>query len=437
MMKQTKSYRSSFISVTILFFLWGFITVLVDSLVPRLKDVFEMSYAKTVLVQFAFFTAFFVVSLPAGAILTKIGYKKGIVLGLIIMALGCLLFYPAAEYRNFNVFLIGYFTLASGITVLQVAANPYVALLGSEEGASSRLNLSQAFNSLGTTIAPVVGALFLLSDSVKTSEEIDLLNITDKANYYAAEAATVQVPFLLIATFIGILALIFSFIKLPKVMEDSPKGGYLALLKNKLMMLGALGIFVYVGAEVAIGSFLVNYFDDMNLAVIVAENNTMMSIANTIASTFNKTFSNSDPKSLLGIFIIFYWGGAMIGRFIGAYLTKIMSPGRVLSIFASLAIILIIISINTVGLLSMCSILAVGLFNSIMFPTIFTLTLRGLGDLKAQASGLLCMAIVGGAIIPFAFGSLIDGFGFKTAFILTIVCYGYILYYGMIKSATK
>ena len=434
-MKEVKSYKSSFISVTILFFLWGFITVLVDSLVPRLKEVFEMSYAKTVLVQFAFFTAFFVISLPAGAILTKIGYKKGIVLGLVIMAIGCLLFYPAAEYRNFNVFLVGYFTLAGGITVLQVAANPYVALLGSEDGASSRLNLSQAFNSLGTTIAPVVGALFLLSDSVKTSEEISLLNNTDKASYYAAEAATVQTPFLFIAAFIGILALTFSFIKLPKVMEESPKGGYLALLKNKMMMLGALGIFVYVGAEVAIGSFLVNYFDDMNLAVIIAENQTMMNIANTIASTFNKTFSNSDPKSLLGIFIIFYWGGAMIGRFIGAYLTKIMSPGRVLSIFALLAIALIAISINTVGLLSMWSILAVGLFNSIMFPTIFTLTLEGLGDLKAQASGLLCMAIVGGAIIPFAFGSLIDGFGFKTAFILTMICYGYILYYGMIKTS--
>ena len=434
-MKEVKSYKSSFISVTILFFLWGFITVLVDSLVPRLKEVFEMSYAKTVLVQFAFFTAFFVISLPAGAILTKIGYKKGIVLGLVIMAIGCLLFYPAAEYRNFNVFLVGYFTLAAGITVLQVAANPYVALLGSEDGASSRLNLSQAFNSLGTTIAPVVGALFLLSDSVKTSEEINLLNNTDKASYYAAEAATVQTPFLFIAAFIGILALTFSFIKLPKVMEESPKGGYLALLKNKMMMLGALGIFVYVGAEVAIGSFLVNYFDDMNLAVIIAENQTMMNIANTIASTFNKTFSNSDPKSLLGIFIIFYWGGAMIGRFIGAYLTKIMSPGRVLSIFALLAIALIAISINTVGLLSMWSILAVGLFNSIMFPTIFTLTLEGLGDLKAQASGLLCMAIVGGAIIPFAFGSLIDGFGFKTAFILTMICYGYILYYGMIKTS--
>ena len=434
-MSTNKSYKSALIFLTTLFFLWGFITVLVDSLVPRLKDVFEMSYAKTVLVQFAFFTAFFVVSVPAGAILSKIGYRKGIVLGLIIMALGCLLFYPAAEFRNFTIFLIGYFTLAGGITVLQVAANPYVALLGSEEGASSRLNLSQAFNSLGTTIAPVVGALFLLSDSVKTSEEINALSNLEKVDYYAAEAATVQTPFLLIATFIGILAVVFAFIKLPKVMQESPKGGYLSLLRNKLMLMGALGIFVYVGAEVSIGSFLVNYFDDMNLAILVAENELMMNIANTIASTFNKSFSNSDPKSLLGIFIIFYWGGAMIGRFVGAYLTKIIAPGKVLSIFALLAILMIVISINTEGLLSMWSILAVGLFNSIMFPTIFTLTLEGLGDLKAQASGLLCMAIVGGAIIPFVFGGLIDSFGFKTAFILTMLCYGYILYYGKLKSS--
>jgi len=434
-MSSNKSYKSALIFLTTLFFLWGFITVLVDSLVPRLKDVFEMSYAKTVLVQFAFFTAFFVVSVPAGAILSKIGYRKGIVLGLVVMATGCLFFYPAAAYRNFNVFLVGYFTLAGGITVLQVAANPYVALLGSEEGASSRLNLSQAFNSLGTTIAPVVGALFLLSDSVKTSEEINALSTLEKVDYYAAEAATVQTPFLFIATFIGILAVVFAFIKLPKVMQESPKGGYLSLLRNKLMLMGALGIFVYVGAEVAIGSFLVNYFDDMNLAVIVVENELMMNIANTIASTFNKSFSNSDPKSLLGIFIIFYWGGAMIGRFVGAYLTKIIAPGKVLSIFALLAIIMIAISINTQGLISMWSILVVGLFNSIMFPTIFTLTLEGLGELKAQASGLLCMAIVGGAIIPFAFGGLIDGFGFKTAFILTMICYGYIMYYGKLKSS--
>ena len=433
MSSSNKSYKSAFIFLTTLFFLWGFITVLVDSLVPRLKDVFEMSYAKTVLVQFAFFLAFFVFSLPAGAILAKIGYKKGIVFGLLTMALGCILFYPAAEYRLFSVFLFGYFTLAGGITVLQVAANPYVALLGSEEGASSRLNLSQAFNSLGTTIAPVIGALFLLSDSVKTSAEIELLSAVEKSNYYIAEAATVQTPFLMISLFIVILALVFLFIKLPTVMQESPKGGYLTLLKNKVLLMGALGIFVYVGAEVAIGSFLVNYFSDEGLATIVSQNETMMNIANTIANTFNKSFSNSDPKSLLGIFVIFYWGGAMIGRFVGAYLTKIMAPGKVLSIFAFLAIGMILISITTSGLISMWSILAVGLFNSIMFPTIFTLSLDGLGDLKAQASGLLCMAIVGGAIIPFIFGSLIDGFGFKVAFLLTVICYGYILFYGRFK----
>lgn len=432
--KTNKSYKSAFIFLTTLFFLWGFITVLVDSLVPRLKDVFEMSYAKTVLVQFAFFVAFFVFSLPAGAILAKIGYKKGIVLGLLTMALGCLLFYPAAAYRNFSIFLVGYFTLAGGITILQVAANPYVALLGSEDGASSRLNLSQAFNSLGTTIAPVVGALFLLSDSVKTSDQIALLSETERINYLVAEAATVQTPFLLIALAIGFLALAFGFLKLPNVMAESPKGGYLTLLKSRVMLMGALGIFVYVGAEVAIGSFLVNYFLEMNLAPVIAQNETMMGIANFIASTFNKTFTNSDPKSLLGVFVVFYWGGAMIGRFIGAYLTKIMAPGKVLSVFATLAIVMILISINTTGLLSMWSILAVGLFNSIMFPTIFTLSLEGLGDLKAQASGLLCMAIVGGAVIPFLFGSLIDGFGFKTAFVLTIVCYGYILFFGRFKT---
>ena len=435
MSRSQKNYKSAFIFLTTLFFLWGFITVLVDSLVPRLKDVFEMSYAKTVLVQFAFFTAFFVFSLPAGFILSKIGYKKGIVLGLLTMATGCLLFYPAAAYRSFSIFLIGYFTLAGGITVLQVAANPYVALLGNEDGASSRLNLSQAFNSLGTTIAPVVGALFLLSDSVKTSAEINVLSDLEKQNYFIVEAATVQTPFLLIAITIIVLAFIFAFINLPKVMQESPKGGYLSLLKSKVMLMGALGIFLYVGAEVAIGSFLVNYFHSAQLAAVVSESSVMMNIANTIASTFNKTFSNADPKSLLGIFVIFYWGGAMIGRFIGAYLTKIISPGKVLSLFATLAIIMIVISINTAGLLSMWSILAVGLFNSIMFPTIFTLSLEGLGDLKAQASGLLCMAIVGGAVIPFIFGSLIDNFGFKTAFLLAILCYGYILFYGRFKAS--
>jgi FHS family L-fucose permease-like MFS transporter len=434
-MSNKTNYRSAFVFITILFFLWGFITVLVDSLIPRLKEVFEMSYGRTILVQSAFFIAFFVVSLPAGKLLSKIGYKSGIIVGLLTMATGCLLFYPASAYRNFIIFMLGYFTLASGITILQVAANPYVSLLGSEKGASSRLNLSQAFNSLGTTIAPIIGAFFLLSNSVKSSTEIELLSETEKLNYYAEEASTVQIPFLAIALFIGFLALLFKFIKLPDIVEKSPQKGYLELIKNKKLMLGTLGIFVYVGAEVAIGSsFLVNYFESMKLGPIVASNDTMMSIANTAADIFNQSFSDSDPKSLLGMFVTFYWGGAMLGRFIGSYLTRILSPGKVLTFFALFAIVMIATSILSEGLISMWSILAVGLFNSIMFPTIFTLSLEGLGNLKSQASGILCMAIVGGAVVPFIFGNIIDGFGFKIAFLFTILCYAYISFYGFFKS---
>jgi FHS family L-fucose permease-like MFS transporter len=433
-MSNNAGSKKAFAIITTLFFLWGFITVLVDSLIPRLKDVFELSYFQAGLVQFAFFLAYFIFSIPAGSILARIGYKKGIILGLLTMAFGCLLFYPASEYRMFNVFLLGYFILAAGITVLQVAANPYVSLLGSEQGASSRLNLAQAFNSLGTTIAPIIGALFLLSETVKTSTEINALSIQEKENYLTAEAATVQTPFLTIAAIIGVLAVVFMIVKLPTIMEKSPKGGYSKLFKNKLALMGVLGIFLYVGAEVAIGSYLVNYFQSMRLTPIILENETMMAIANTITNVFNKDLSVSDPKSLLGIFVIFYWGGAMIGRFIGAYLTKLITPGKVLGVFSFLAILMIFTSMNTLGLLSMWTILSVGLFNSIMFPTIFTLTLDGLGDLKPQASGLLCTAIVGGAIIPPLYGFLTDQFHFKLALLLIVLCYAYILYFGWIKS---
>ena len=432
-MQQQKSYRSAFIVITSLFFLWGFITVLVDSLIPRLRDVFELSYFQAGLVQFAFFLAYFLFSIPAGLLLSRIGYKKGIIIGLVTMAVGCLLFYPASSNRIFGIFLLGYFTLAAGITILQVAANPYVSVLGSEEGASSRLNLSQAFNSLGTTIAPVVGALFLLSDTIMSSEEISALSNTQREAYYIAEAGTVQQPFLYIAGFILLLVVMFAVIKLPKLMQQNPKGGYGTLLKNKLVMMGVVGIFLYVGAEVAIGSYLVNYFLDMGLASVVAENETMMGIANTIAKIFNQNFSGKDPKSILGIFVIFYWGGAMIGRFVGAYLTKVMRPARVLAIFSILAMLMLLITINSGGLIAMWSILSVGLFNSIMFPTIFTLTLEGLGDLKPQASGLLCTAIVGGALIPPAYGFLTDHMGFKLALVLVILCYGYILLFGYKK----
>ena len=433
-MTQQKSYRSSFILLTTLFFLWGFITVLVDSLIPRLRELFTLSYFQAGLVQFAFFGAYFLLSIPASYILSKIGYKKGIILGLCTMALGCLLFYPAASFREFGIFMLAYFILAGGMTILQVAANPYVAVLGSEDGASSRLNLSQAFNSLGTAIAPAVGALFILSDKIKTEVEINTLVGVAKEEYLASEASAVQTPFLGLAIFIVVIAGVFFFAKLPKLIKEDTVGSYKDALKNKNLMLGVLGIFVYVGAEVAIGSYLVNYFMDMNLVPLIRESPTMMSIANTVAKVFNKSLEGADDKALLGIFVIFYWSGAMIGRFVGSYLTKIIKPGTVLGIFATLAISLIFVSMNTNGYVAMWSILAVGLFNSIMFPTIFTLAIDGLGSLKPKASGLLCTAIFGGAIISPIYGLLTDNIGFKMAFIFIIICYSYILWYGFRNS---
>ena len=428
-----KSYRSSFILLTTLFFLWGFITVLVDSLIPRLRELFTLSYFEAGLVQFAFFGAYFLLSIPVSYILSKIGYKKGIILGLLTMATGCLLFYPAASYRIFGIFMIAYFILAGGMTILQVAANPFVAVLGSEDGASSRLNLSQAFNSLGTAIAPAVGALLILSDTIKTEDEIASLSITAKEVYLATEASAVQIPFIGLALFIVFIACIFFFAKLPKLISEKSTGTYAEAFKHKKLMLGVLGIFLYVGAEVAIGSYLVNYLLDMNLVEVIKNNNFMKSIAEGI---LNSGLTDNDNKAIVGVFVTFYWSGAMIGRFIGSYLTKIINPGKVLGIFATLAILLILISVSTTGLLSMWSILAVGLFNSIMFPTIFTLAIDGIGVLKPKASGLLCTAIVGGAIIPPLYGYLTDEIGFKAALMFIILCYSYILFYGYKNSKT-
>ncbi len=432
-MNQNKSYRSSFILLTTLFFLWGFITVLVDSLIPRLRELFTLSYFEAGMVQFAFFGAYFLLSIPASLILSKIGYKSGIILGLVTMALGCLLFYPAASYRVFGIFMLAYFILAGGMTILQVAANPYVAVLGSEEGASSRLNLSQAFKSLCTAIAPAIGALFILSDKIKTEVEIETLTDTAKELYLTNEASAVQNPFLGLALFILLVAGFFLFTKLPEFISETSTGTYSEAFKQKNLMQGVLGILFYVGAEVAIGSYLVNYFLNMNMVEVIKENELMKSIA---VSILNSGLDDFDNKAIVGVFVTFYWTGAMLGRFAGSYLTKIMKPGKVLGIFATIAIALILVSISTHGILSMWSILAVGLFNSIMFPTIFTLAIDGIGELKPKASGMLCTAIVGGAIIPPLYGYFTDIIGFKSAFIFVIICYAYIVWYGY-KNARK
>ena len=273
------NYTRAFIVVTSLFFMWGFITVLVDSLIPRLKEIFELTYFQAGLVQFAFFMAYFFLSIPSGFILARIGYKKGMLLGLATMGVGCLLFWPAAELRIFEIFLLGYFVLAGGMTILQVAANPYVSVLGDARTASSRLNLSQAFNSVGTTIAPIIGAMFILSDNIYSGDEIGLLAEAGKLAYYASEASAVQGPFVVLAFALLALAGLVAVVKLPDVLDTEHAGSYMKAMASKRLMMGAVGIFVYVGAEVAIGSYLVSYFLDMNMAEAIKNSNWLAGIS--------------------------------------------------------------------------------------------------------------------------------------------------------------
>ena len=437
-MDNNKTYINAFILVTSLFFTWGFLTVLVDSPISRFREIFTLSYFESGLVQFAFFGAYFLLSIPAGFILTRIGYQKGIILGLTTMAIGCFLFYPAASFRTFGIFMIGYFVLAGGMTILQVAANPYVAALGNEETSSSRLILSQAFNSLGTALAPSVGAIYFLSDKILSKEEIELLDLESREIYYLSEASAVQGPFIFFGCFLLAIAIVFFFIKLPSLMPKKESGTYLDAINQRNLMYGVFGIFFYVGAEVTIGSYLVNYFLDMNLVDSIKNNSIMNSIATFFKHDIFVLLDNGDykysNKAVFGLFVTFYWSGAMVGRFIGSYLTKIFQAGKVLSFFALIAIFLIFLSAISDGLISMWSILAIGLFNSIMFPTIFTLSLNGLGNLKPKGSGLLCTGIVGGAIIPPLYGLITDFMGFKFSLIVLSLCYLYIANYGRLNS---
>lgn len=428
-MTDSSRFRSAFIIVTVLFFLWGFITVLVDALIPRLRDIFELTYFQAGLVQFAFFTAYAIISIPSGFLIARIGYQKGAVVGLAVMALACMLFYPAAAFRIFELFLLALFVLAGGITVLQVAANPYVAALGAPETAASRLNLSQAFNSLGTTLAPLVSAAFILGNTVMSREELSALTTDAQAAYYESEAAAVQGPFIALALVLLVVAITFAIVKLPKILETDHhrSGSYARAIKHMPLMLGAVGIFVYVGAEVTIGSYLVNYFLDLDIRNIVAGSALMTSAVNLLAG--------SDPtelnvERLAGTFVFFYWGGAMVGRFIGSWLQLYIKPAKLLAYYAIVNIVLLVITMNSSGGGAVWSILAIGLFNSIMFPTIFTLAIDGLGENTAQGSGILCTAIVGGALIPPLYGAVADSWGLQLAFLVPAVCYAYISWYG-------
>ncbi|MGZ8172411.1 MAG: L-fucose:H+ symporter permease [Methylobacter sp.] len=403
-------YLGSLTVLTSLFFIWGFITCLNDILIPHLKAVLTLNYTEAMLVQFCFFTAYFVVSVPSGYLVEKIDYKGGIIAGLSIAGIGCLLFYPAASSHSYPLFLAAFFVLASGITLLQVAANPYVTILGKPETASSRLTMTQAFNSLGTTIAPYFGALFILATAVKTADEIQLLNADELSVYQAAQAAAVQIPYLLLAAVLFLIAIVFVLIKLPKIeaAEEQVSGGaddvHDSAWGYKHLVLGAIGIFVYVGGEVSIGSFLINFLGEPAIAGLAEQE--------------------------AGKYVSFYWGGAMVGRFIGAAVMQKIQPGKALTFNAVTAALLVLMTMFGSGHVAMWTILAVGLFNSIMFPTIFSLAVSGLGKHTGQGSGILCAAIVGGAVLPVVQGLFADRIGIQQAFFIPVLCYCYIAYYG-------
>ncbi len=398
--------------LTSLFFMWGFITCLNDILSPHLKALFDLNYYMAGFVQSAFFLAYFVMSLPSGWIVKRLGYKPGIIIGLGVAALACVMFYPAAAAQSFPLFLVALFVLGSGITLLQVAANPFVAVLGKPETASSRLTLTQAFNSLGTTIAPHFGALVILAVAVKSQAELKLLAPGEVAAYHAAQANSVQMPYLGLAAALVVLAGAIALFKLPKI-EEGSEGAIRAVgdeqrksaWEYRHLVLGAVGIFLYVGAEVAIGNYLVGFFKEPNIGAM------------------------TDVDA--GKMVKFYWGAAMIGRFVGTFTLRFYKPSRLLALHAFGAVLLTLITMGTTGSVAMWSIIAVGFFNSIMFPTIFTLAIDGLGRHTRQASGILCMAIVGGAVISPITGKLADGIGIHYCFILAVACYLYIAWYGV------
>jgi MFS transporter, FHS family, L-fucose permease len=403
-----QSYGAPLATVTTLFFMWGFLTCLNDILVPHLKSIFDLNYTRVMLIQFAFFGAYFIFSIPSAKIIDAIGYQRSMVAGLLTMGVGAFLFVPAASVPSYPLFLGALIVLAAGITCLQVAANPYVTVLGKPETASSRLNLTQAFNSLGTFLAPFFGGLLILSSAPKTIDEIRAMAPADALAYRLHEASSVKTPYVGLGIALVLLAVAIGSFKLPKIEHAQHKVGEKvndSIWRHPNLIFGAIAIFVYVGAEVSIGSFLVNYFAQPEIGGLT--------------------------EKVAASFVAFYWGGAMVGRFIGSALLQKMKTGGLLGICAVCAAGLVAISMLTSGHFAMYSIILVGFFNSIMFPSIFTLGVAELGPLTGDGSGIMIMAIVGGAIIPVAQGWIADHIGIHHAFFLPVICYLYILFFAL------
>ena len=382
-------HRKALSALTVLFFMMGFITCLNDILVPYLKQVFDLTYTQASLIQFSFFMAYALASIPASKLIEKIGYQKGMVTGFIMAALGCLLFYPAVSFHVYELFLIALFVLAIGVVILQVAGNPYVSVLGPAETSSSRLTMTQAFNSLGTFLAPIFGSILILSRL-----------------HESGTSEAVKYPYLFIACVLIVIAIVLSKLSLPQITFNPDNSGtWSNALKKKGLWLGMIGIFTYVGAEVAIGTFFVNFIRETT-GILEAEAAQLVAL---------------------------YWGGAMIGRFIGIFTLNKFSPGKVLFAHAMFAIGFILIALTNDGMMAVYSLMLVGLCNSIMFPTIFTLALKGHEEMAEKASGLMSTAILGGAIVPLITAYVADKSGLRVGFIIPAACYLYIAFFGLLK----
>jgi FHS family L-fucose permease-like MFS transporter len=389
-----------------LFFIFGGITSLNDVVIPKLKDLFTLGYGEAMLVQSAFFAAYFLISIPAALIVRRIGYMRTAAVGLLTMTLGCLLFIPASSSGMFVTFLLALFVLAAGITIVQVVANPLISMLGAPATAHSRLTFAQAFNSLGTTVFPYVGSILILG-SLATVDPARLSGGALTA-FRAAETRVVVNTYLGLAVALVIVAaLVWAYRRrlVEVAVEATPVLRMFNLLARPRFASGTLCIFLYVGAEVAIGSVIVNYLMQADVLGIGSE--------------------------AAGKHVPYYWGGAMVGRFIGAALLRVYSPGKVLATAAGLAALLLCVSANTSGAVSGWSLLAIGLCNSIMFPTIFSLASEGLGARAAEGSGIICMAIVGGAIVPLITGATADHTGLKLALAVPALCYAGIVAFGL------
>jgi FHS family L-fucose permease-like MFS transporter len=393
----TPSYVGPFITVTVLFFIFGFITNLNMALVPHLRSIFDLPYAWAMLAESAFFLAYFVFASPTSKLIESIGYKKTMVVSLFIQVVGCLMFVPAAKMVSFPLFLTAVFVVGAGVTALQTSANPYVSILGPEHSAPIRLTLAQAFNSIGGTIAPLVAGAYILTDPAKLASK-------------ASVADTVRMPYLFIAGGLLVLGIAVAFMHLPNIATQAfrpAKEGDPILSRSiwqyRHTVLGAVGIFVYVGVEVGLASIAVNYFKTQGV----------------------------DSAKTASFLVSLYWFGALVGRLLGSWMLTRIKSGKLLGIFGFAATAMLLVSMFTTGQTAIWSLVLCGFFNSIMFPNIFTLGIAGLGPMTSKGSGLIMTAVVGGAVIPYFLGALADKVGIQHAFVLPVLCYLFIAYYGL------